>query len=172
MELKYNLLILGIGNILHGDDGFGSQVITELQSSYLFPETLGLIDGGIMGLSLLPFIEQAKEVIIIDTVVMKKEPGTIYKFPLADLQVSEEASLNLHELGISEVLQVLRAEGREVQGTVIGIEPLHVSPWTTQLSNVIEEKIPEIMEMVIEELHDRGYQAVSKNMINASSKRR
>lgn len=109
-----------------------------------------------MGLSILPLLEEAKAVIVVDTVVLDKEPGTLYKFPISAIEVEGEAPMNLHEMGIVEVVQILRAEGKEVSGTVIGIEPDTIIPWTTTFSPAVEEKIPEAMEMVMGEMEELG----------------
>lgn len=154
--MAHDILILGLGNALHGDDGFGPRIIAELQQRFQFPAKVRLVDGGIMGLSILPLLEEAKAVIVVDTVVLDKEPGTLYKFPISAIEVEGEAPMNLHEMGIVEVVQILRAEGKEVSGTVIGIEPDTIIPWTTTFSPAVEEKIPEAMEMVMGEMEELG----------------
>ena len=154
--MAHDILILGLGNALHGDDGFGPRIIAELQQTFQFDPKVRLVDGGIMGLSILPLIEEAKAVVVVDTVVLDKEPGTLYKFPISAIESDGEAPMNLHEMGIVEVVQILRGEGKEVPGTVIGIEPHSIIPWTTTFSPVIEEKVPEAMEMVMKEVQELG----------------
>ena len=132
--MEHELLVLGLGNALHGDDGFGPRLIAELNQNYQFSEEVKLVDGGILGLSLLPLMDEAKVVVVIDTVVFHKEPGTLYKFPLSAIESRGEAPLDLHSIGITEVLQILRGEGKPIRGTVIGIEPGEIRPWTTEFS--------------------------------------
>lgn len=162
--MEQELLVLGLGNALHGDDGFGPRIIAELQHHYRFSSQVRLVDGGIMGLSILPLIEQAKAVIVIDTVVLDKEPGTLYKFPVSSIETEGEAPMNLHEMGIVEVVQILRAEGKPILGTVIGIEPHVIMPWTTNLSTVVEGKLAEATDMVIGEMQELGYNTPTKTI--------
>lgn len=157
MDYSYELLVIGLGNTLHGDDGFGPRIVAELQKRYTFPEDVRLVDGGILGLSLLPLIEEAKEVVVIDTVVLHKEPGTLYRFPISALKIPDESPLYVHEMGIAEVLHIVKSNGREVGGFVIGIEPENVSSWTLALSDVVENKVGETVELVARELWERGY---------------
>ena len=169
MEYSYELLLVGLGNTLHGDDGFGPRIIAELQKRYAFPQDVRLVDGGILGLSILPMIEEAREIIIIDTVVLQKEPGTLYQFPISALKIPDEAPLYLHEMGIAEVLHIVKSNGREVGGFVIGIEPENVSPWTLTLSDRIENKVEETVGLVIHELRQRSYQIVEAYAQNGGS---
>jgi hydrogenase maturation protease len=154
--MNYDLLIVGLGNALHGDDGFGPRIIAELQQKYRFPENVRLVDGGIMGITLLPLLEKAKAVIVVDTVVFHKEPGTLYKFSISDIEATGEVPLSLHEIGFIEAVQILREEGKVVAGTVIGVEPDRIIPWTTTFSPAVEEKVPQVMEMVLREIEELG----------------
>ncbi|HEX2798990.1 MAG TPA: hydrogenase maturation protease, partial [Thermoanaerobaculia bacterium] len=58
------LLVLGLGNVLCGDDGLGSAAIGRLTARYEIPEGMSVLDGGTLGLSLLPYVEDAEKVIL------------------------------------------------------------------------------------------------------------
>ena len=73
---KKQITILGVGNILFSDEGFGVRVVEKLDESYEFPENVSIIDGGVLGLNLLGVISEADRLIVIDAVRNKGEAGT------------------------------------------------------------------------------------------------
>ncbi|TBL80301.1 hydrogenase maturation protease [Paenibacillus thalictri] len=161
MSEQEGILVLGLGNSLHGDDGFGPRIIMELQKRYEMPAAVELADGGILGLSILPIVERHHHMIVVDTVALGNEPGTMYRFPLSELKVPEAPPHHIHLMGVAEVLRILKNDGYEVEGTVIGIEPAAITPWVMGLSPTIEAKIAEAVELVAGELKRRGYPAAA-----------
>ena len=73
------LLILGLGNVLLGDDGVGPAVIARLRDSYVAAAGSLLLDGGTLGLSLLPYLEDAQTVILVDAVAADAPAGTLVR---------------------------------------------------------------------------------------------
>ena len=71
------LLVLGIGNILWADEGFGVRCIEALNAAYQFDSNVTLMDGGTQGLYLLPYVEDARRLIVFDAVDYGKAPGTL-----------------------------------------------------------------------------------------------
>ena len=66
-----NILVLGLGNALMSDDSIGVRAVERLQQEYRFPEGVKVVDGGTLGLDLLPFIEETDQLLIIDALEMK-----------------------------------------------------------------------------------------------------
>ena len=73
-----NILVLGLGNVLMNDDAIGVLTVQRLQQEYRFPAGVKVIDGGTLGLDLLPFIEDADQLLIVDALEMKAAPGTVF----------------------------------------------------------------------------------------------
>ena len=73
------LLILGLGNVLLGDDGVGPAVISRLRDSYVAAAGSSFLDGGTLGLSLLPHFEDAEAVILVDAVAADAAAGTLVR---------------------------------------------------------------------------------------------
>ena len=69
-------LVLGLGNILLGDEGLGVRVVERLLEQYGFPEGVRVMDGGTLGLDLLPYVEDAARLLVVDAVQARKAPGT------------------------------------------------------------------------------------------------
>lgn len=119
------ILILGIGNILWADEGFGVRTVEHLDALYEFPETVRLLDGGTQGLYLLPHLEDADTVIILDAVDYGLPPATLHVVRDEDVPVALSArKVSLHQTGFQEVLALLRLRGRAPRRLVlVGVQP-------------------------------------------------
>ena len=78
MSVKH-ILILGIGNTLFSDEGFGVHVVERLQERYDFADNVSVVDGGVLGLGLMGIISQADHLIVVDAVRNKGRPGDFHR---------------------------------------------------------------------------------------------
>ena len=153
------IAIIGVGNILLKDEGTGVRVVRELENEYTFPPDIALIDGGTDGPHLTSLVADYDEIIVIDAVDGGEKPGTLYRFNLKDIAFDSPTHLSIHQMGVLEALDQVKLLGKEPEVTFIGVEPQDISPWGMDLSPVIEEKIPEIIALVLKELSERGVNA-------------
>jgi hydrogenase maturation protease len=163
------ITILGIGNILYGDEGFGVRVVEELKNIGL-PEDVELIDGGTDGAKLLPVIMQADYLIIIDAIRADDEAGAIFRIPIEELRQRQGLPIiktSLHQMSIMDVLSMANVLDRQVRGVIIGIQPkeipLHPSlpheggGWRRgNLSPEIEARVPEVIDLIMKEVHSHA----------------
>ena len=75
--MDHQVFLLGIGNVLWADEGFGVRCVEEMARNWAFPDNVKLLDGGTQGLYLLPFLEEADTLIVFDAVDYGLEPGTL-----------------------------------------------------------------------------------------------
>ena len=119
-------LIVGFGNVLRGDDGFGVEVVTRLACSTL-PPSVEILDVGIGGMHfILKLLEGFSEAIVVDAVKGHGAPGTLYIFPPAadDLRVRTEAQIDPHVTEPVRAIQLAAALGiLPAQVTLVGCEP-------------------------------------------------
>ena len=147
-----SILILGVGNILLGDEGVGVRVI-EAMSKMLLPENVELIDGGTASMDILSSLDPATKVIIIDAVQGGGEPGTIYRFIPKDIKSPKPVFTSLHQVGLLESLSELEMVGKSALDIIIyGVEPKNLE-WNLELSPEIASVIPRVLELVIEEIN-------------------
>ncbi len=141
-------LVLGIGNLLLGDEGVGVHTARALQRATR-PEEVVILEVGTAFLEALPELEQADRIIIVDAMQADHAPGTIYRVPFDDC-VKPEIIASLHGFDLSRVLYMAgRITTPEV--IVIGVEPARID-WGTELSPVIREAMPAIIEAVRAEI--------------------
>lgn len=157
-----NIAILGIGNILLSDDGIGVHVIRRLQHQYKFPESVRLIDGGTMGLDLLPFLEGIEKLLIIDAVDLKKEHGTIEIITGDKIPSILSSKLSVHQVGLTDLLFAIRMIGTELKEIcLIGIQPKSLKTGT-ELTEEIRRGLKPLMENVLQRLKQWGIEVTSE----------
>ncbi len=148
--------ILGVGNLLTGDDGVGVHVIRELKERYTFPAGVKLIDGGTMGLDLLPFLEDIDRLIIIDAVDLKKAPGTIEMIKGDRIPSIISSKISVHQIGLSDLLFAIRMKEIPIKEIcLIGIQPKSIETGT-ELSEEIKRGIELLLSCVLHKLRQWG----------------
>ena len=151
-----NILILGIGNILCGDDGIGSHIVNYLNESDLeIPSHVEIIDGGTAGFDLLSIMKGRNKIIIVDAVSVDDMPGSVYRFTPENIK-TRERSISLHQLGISEVIRMLKVMGETPEIEIIGIVPENLSEITMDISDSVKNAIPDAVNQILDavNVHD------------------
>ena len=146
-----SILVLGLGNTLMTDDGFGSRMAEMLQSCFLFSPEVAVLDGGTLGLDLLPRLEGIDRLLIIDALEMDAEPGDVFRLEGEDVPRAFASKLSVHQMGVQDLLAVAELQGRLPSELVVwGVQPgtvemgLDFSPAVTAaadkvLAGVLEE---------------------------------
>ena len=135
------IVVLGIGNILMQDEGFGVRVIEELTRRYTFPDTVQVLDGGTLGMELLRFIKGADRLLIIDAVNGGSEPGDFFQFANEEVKAYFKHKVSMHELGIQDVLAALEVLEEPVKDVVVlGVQPA-VIDIGLELSEIVQPSV-------------------------------
>ncbi|HEX9873560.1 MAG TPA: HyaD/HybD family hydrogenase maturation endopeptidase [Deferrimonas sp.] len=118
------ILVLGLGNSLMNDDAFGGAVVALLQQRYAFPEEVRVVDGGTLGLDLLPFLEGVEQLLIVDAVAMGAPPGTVFRLEGNEVPRAFAGKLSVHQMGLQDLLAVAELQGN-LPPTLIfrGVQP-------------------------------------------------
>lgn len=109
---KCRVLVLGCGNVLFGDDGFGPKVIEYLQKNYKIPDDVCVIDAGTGVREILFVISlsaiKPQKIIIVDTVDVKKMPGDIFEVDIDSIPKSKITDFSMHQAPTSNLLKELQ----------------------------------------------------------------
>jgi len=155
-ELSKKIVILGVGNILLGDEGVGVHVAKKIAKMEL-PENVEVIDGGTASMDILSSMKDVEKLIIIDALRGGEKPGTVYRLYPEDLLASLDSYVSLHQINVLEGLNLARKTGNAPQETVIiGIEPEKID-WGLGVTSEIDKKIPDILNIVLEEVGNACY---------------
>jgi len=152
------LLILGLGNVLCGDDGLGAVVVDRLTERYEIPEGMSVLDGGTLGLSLLPHIEDAERVILVDAINAEAPPGSFVRLDGDDVGPAVAGRLSVHQVGVADLLDAARWRGRLPEELVLlGLVPETLEVGVT-LSARVEEGLPGLVNRVVQEASRLGFE--------------
>lgn len=153
-DSRVRILVLGIGNILLSDEGAGVEVVNRLQKHYKIPETVEVVDGGTVGIELLPWLEGRTHIIIVDAVRSENPPGTVLR--IDDVPAFFQNKISPHQIGITDVLAMAYiTDELPPNVSLIGIEPETLSDGIA-LSETVSEKIETMVEMVAQEIERTG----------------
>jgi hydrogenase maturation protease len=155
--------IIGLGNVLMGDDGVGPYVLSVLDSTYVCPEGVSFVDAGTPGLDLIPCIDDAETLLIVDTVRSTGRPGEIRLYARDRLMEHlARPRLSPHDPGLAETLASLEFSGRAVRDVLlIGVIPGHVATGVG-LSPEVRAAVPAVVETVVRSLALRGVPLVRR----------
>lgn len=151
MEEK-TVTILGVGNTLLQDEGFGVRVIEEMTRRFSFPAHVQVLDGGTLGMELLRFLKGSEKLIIVDAIAGDEPPGTIYQFNNDQVKAYFKEKVSAHELGIQDVLAVLEVLDEPItEMAVLGVQPASLEV-SLELTPVVSSRIEDVIARVIAQL--------------------
>jgi hydrogenase maturation protease len=149
--------VLGMGNVLMGDDGAGPYATAVLAAHYRLPENVSVQDIGTPGLDLTPYLANTAIVVLIDTVHSNAPPASIRTYDKQALMAQPlQPRLSPHDPALGQCLTILEMAGcapRDV--LLVGIVPSR-SALGAGLSNPVRDVIPAVVARVVEELRSRG----------------
>ena len=151
------LLVLGLGNVLLGDDGAGPAVIARLRDRHVVPAGMRLFDGGTLGLSLLPYLEDARRVILVDAVAADAPAGTLVRLEGADVGPAVATRLSPHQIGVADLLDGARWHNRQPERLVLlGVVPESIE-LGVGLSAPVRRALPRLIDLVCAEARICGF---------------
>jgi hydrogenase maturation protease len=155
LDYRCDTLVLGIGNLLWADEGFGVRALEQLHAQWRFRPGVRLLDGGTQGLYLLPYVEGCRHLLILDAVDYGLAPGTLKVVRDDDVPAFMGAKkMSLHQTGFQEVLAVARLRGwAPLAITLIGCQPDVLEDYGGSLSDAVRGRIPEVLDLALETLY-------------------
>jgi len=144
-------LVLGLGNLVHSDDGVGVHAIQRLQCDARVPSDVVLMDGGTQGLGLLPHIAGFQRLLVIDAVDVGQQPGTLIRLEGNALE-KLPGKPSVHQLGFADLMVALKLLGESPEEIVIiGVQP-QSTDWSAELTAPVRESLSELVAVVIAQL--------------------
>ncbi len=157
VDSRSHLLILGLGNLLCSDDGLGALAAQRIAETRTLPDGVKVLDGGTLGLALLPYLEDAERAILVDAISADGPPGTLVRLDGEQVGPAVAARLSVHQVGVSDLIEAARWRGRVPPTLVL----LGSVPETTELgvglSPHVQATFPQLIEVVCAEAARLGY---------------
>lgn len=149
-------MILGVGNILFSDEGFGIRVVETLEERFDFPDRVSVIDGGVLGINLMGIIAEADQLIVVDVIRNKGNPGDLYRLAGGAIPERIRAKNSLHQIDFLEALTLCQALDKVPETVIVGVEPEDINTLAVELTATTANRIEDMIGMVLAELDRLG----------------
>ena len=139
----YDTLILGIGNILWADEGFGIRCVETLHERFTFPDDVRVLDGGTQGIFLVPWVAAARRLLIFDAIDFGLEPGTLKIIHGADVpRYMGAKKMSMHQTGFQEVLAMADLSGDLPEElALVGVQPELLDDFGGSLTDCVKAQL-------------------------------
>jgi hydrogenase maturation protease len=160
MENRREALVLGIGNVLWADEGFGVRAVEALHARYSFPDAVAVVDGGTQGFYLFGAIAAARRVLVLDAIDFGLAPGTLRVLRNGEVPAWKPQKISPHQTGFNDVLALAQLRGEAPEAiTLIGVQPEELSDLGGSLRDCVKARIAEAVELAASELAAWGFPA-------------
>lgn len=152
-------IVVGVGNIIHSDDGVGVHALKKLQGDPRLPGDVTLIDGGTHGIELLAYIHDSTRLLLLDAVDVGERAGTMVRMTGDELR-GLPCGASVHQLGVADLLATLPLVSdtpREI--VLLGMQPA-LTDWGAELSAPVEAALGSLVEAAVEQLLGWSHEAV------------
>jgi hydrogenase maturation protease len=148
-------VVLGLGNILNSDEGLGVYALQTLAQTLNSPGSeIEFVDGGVLGLNLLPLVESCSHLLVLDAINAGLPPGSLLELRGEDIPPYAEVKLSQHQITFQETLALAKLRDKlPPQLHLVGIQPADLSI-RIGLSSVVEAAMPRLLERALQTLQD------------------
>ena len=156
---RCDVLVLGIGNLLWADEGFGVRCVEHLAAQWKVPEGVTVMDGGTQGLYLLPYVQGAKRLIVFDAIDYGLPPGTMKRVEGDEVpRFMGAKKMSLHQTGFQEVIAAADLTGQLPESLLlIGVQPEELEDYGGSLRPVVKARLDDAVAMAVVQLRDWGH---------------
>ena len=150
-------VVIGLGNPLMGDDCLGLAALARLRDGWQLDADVELVDGGTWGLCLLPVIEDAARVLLLDAIDVGAPPGTLHVLERGRLPRYLATKISPHQVDLRDVLALAELRGTLPQQTIaIGLQPGAVE-LSSELSEPVRGRLDDLLAAVTRQLRVWGH---------------
>ena len=144
-------LLLGVGNLLLQDEGVGIHVVQAIAGAAgtpggSLPPGTRVVDGGTLGLDLLPLLDDADSVVFVDAANLRQPPGTVEVLREDEVAAASGGQLSVHQVGLADLLAAARLVGSLPEHvSLVAVQPSDIAPGL-DLTPDVEAAVPEAMK--------------------------
>ncbi len=164
MQIPVSTLILGIGNILWADEGFGVRAVEALHRQYMFADNVKLMDGGTQGIYLVHHVQAAEILLVFDAIDYGLAPGTLKLIEGDSVPKFLGAKkMSLHQTGFQEVLATAEMLGNYPQHLLlVGVQPVQLEDFGGSLRPQTKARIQTAIDAALAWLSEHGVHATRR----------
>ncbi len=149
--LSSDTVVVGVGNTILSDDGVGVHAARLLHGDSRVPPGVTILDGGTIGLELIPYVSDASRILFLDAVNSDSAPGTLARMSGTDF-IGAAGGLSVHQLGVADLIAAMALVACRPQDIVVlGLQPANTD-WGTCLSPAVEAALPNLVDAAVVQL--------------------
>jgi hydrogenase maturation protease len=163
-ETDWDTLVLGIGNLLWADEGFGVRCVERLNAEYEFADTVRVMDGGTQGIFLLPWVRSATRLLIFDAIDFGLEPATLKLISGDDVpRYMGAKKVSMHQAGFQEVLSSAQLSGEfPSELALVGVQPELLNDYGGSLTDKVKAQVEPAVALACKVLRQWGIEVVPR----------
>jgi len=157
---RCEVLVLGIGNLLWADEGFGVRCVEQLAAEWELPPGITVMDGGTQGLYLLPYVQAARRLIVFDAIDYGLAPGTMKRVEGDEVpRFMGAKKMSLHQTGFQEVISAADLTGQLPESLLlIGVQPEELEDYGGSLRPAVKARLGDAVAMALSQLREWGFE--------------
>lgn len=148
--------IIGAGTVIYQDEGIGVYAAKYIEENYSFEDDVTIVDGGVLGFQLMVYYQEFDKVIILDTITMDDNVGSIYNLPSEELLGLGSYKQTAHEVEIVEMLEICSLLEKMADVNIIGIVPNDIETVVVGLSSKIKDNFFDFVNAGLAQLDKDG----------------
>lgn len=152
MTDRNKVTVLGIGNILMSDDGFGIHFVRWFSKRYHATDDVRIIDGGTLGYALIDIICSCDHLIVVDALKVEDKPGSIYRFTKEEMELNMPPPTSAHEVTFPDVLFKTELMGESPETIFLCIVPQNYKDMVLEMNPLLYEKFDAMEKLLLAEL--------------------
>lgn len=146
------IAVVGLGNILMGDDGIGVRIIQELAVTRALPKNVSLVQAETAGISILPQLDGMEAIILVDAVEFEGDYGEVRTFLDREIEIGRATPVSMHEVGMKDLVSLMILQSQSVpQISLVGIKPKNIE-LVPELSPEVMSGIARAVKVVLDEV--------------------
>lgn len=151
-----SITVLGLGNILLGDEGFGVHFVRWFSPRHRFPASVRILDGGTLGYGLLDTVCDCSHVIVVDAMKADDVPGSVYRFTRHDMEKRLPPATSAHGVAFADVLSMAELLGQAPEVVFLCVVPQCCDPMRLELTPPVQARFADIERLLLAELAALG----------------
>ncbi len=148
--------VVGAGTIIFQDEGVGVYAQKFIEQNYTFEDDVTMVDGGVLGFQLMTYYQDYDRVLILDTITIEDEVGSVYNMPASELLGLGSYKQTAHEVEIVEMLEICSLLDKMAEVNIIGIVPKDIESVNVGLSGEIKGRFKGFVDTALGELERSG----------------
>ena len=154
--------VVGVGTIIFQDEGVGVFAQKYIERNFRFEDDVTMVDGGVLGFQLMTYYQDYDKVLILDTITIEDDAGSIYNLPAEELLGLGSYKQTAHEVEVAEMLEICSLLEKMADVNIIGIVPKDIQAVRVGLTDELIERFPAFIDATLKELEKAGIK-FSKN---------